>query len=98
MKILCAQRYTRADFDEVLRIPGTQTRIARKGTEWFLLDATLRVVGITTTKERVRSMARERRVSGNAGWLALHNIEDANRGRCSTTTSQALFRALKGKS
>jgi len=92
-KILFGAIHAKTDFDEVLRIKGTQTRIARRGKEWFMLAANLRVIGIAKTKNGIKSQYSNVRYFGPA--LRLHNIESYNAGRCSKARSKELFDALK---
>jgi hypothetical protein len=95
-KILYGQVHPRTDFDEVVRIRGTQTRIARKGIEWFLLNASFRVVGIARSKEKAVDLFQSRRRNyGGEGELRLHNIEDANHGRCSKAKCKEIFDSVK---
>lgn len=91
-KILYGQVHLRADFDEILRLKGTQTRIARKGKEWFLLAANFRVIGIGDSAAAMRARYQDKRHFGAA--LRLHNIESANDGRCSKAKCKAIFHSL----
>lgn len=94
-KILYGQIHQREDFERVIRLKGTQTRVTQKGKEWFLITATWRVAGIYETKEAAIKGYLNGRRYGFEGRFRLHNIETENHGRCSMAKCKAIFNSFK---
>lgn len=93
MKILYGRIYDRSDFDKVIRLIGTRTRIACKGKEWFMLSAKFRVIGIYNSLRAAKEAYPNLRNYQSAG--TLHYISCRNHGRCSRAESRIIFEEWK---
>src|SRR6185369_12277817 len=92
--ILFGQTTRRPQFDKVTRLKGTQTRIGQVGSEFFLLDAYFRVIGIAKTYEQCKSLYHGPRTVWDR-YFTLENITRQNKNRCSAAKSKEIFDGLK---
>lgn len=96
-KILYAKEYKREDFDELLRLKGTQSYIARKGDEWFLLNANMIVVDIAKDKEAIKNCYKAYKGGASQSTFLVSRILDMNKGRCSPEEAKELADLRKKK-